>query len=1098
MVGQDADHSAGIDAAFARFVRSGDPDALALVFDRVAPRLILIAAHLVDTSADAEDVLQTTFVEAIRNSHRFTPGRPVLPWLTAILARRAANLRRARGHQPVALSGTLEHVVDPAASPAEDMEARDTADRIRSSVEVMPAPFREVLTLHLVNGLRPIEIARALDRPVGTVHAQIHRGLERLRHKLPPGVAIAVAALLGTRSLAAMRVRVISIAKELAPPALTILGTGVIMKKTIAAMTALLAIVLGSMWYVASRVTSMEPIASPVREITGSGSVPRSDTNGEDSTSGSVADNDQPARQRIDPAHATILTGRIVAGETGAPLAGAVARVTGYDNRGRELNPKWIDPDPVKTGPDGRYRLVIVPMDGVGIDFRVEAADRMAVTGGWEPLRQGFTMDHGDVALPIGTRLRTRIVDESEAPVEGFRLQLNTDRRAGRYRCGLSLSGTGGIEKSNPRGEFPQHMLAPGRVTVSEDSDANYRFIGPWTFEIAEGEVDRELVFRVRRVQPARSISGRIVDTDGHPVSGLDIGADVGRGWRVAHSQRGGRFAIGTFTPSRDPMRLGLMRSDRKFEIVEPLEPVPVGTDDLQVVVRRLLPASLTVEVVDMADQPVENYAAVFMPCQHRNGRTMSDGRLIVVPMGRHPGGRIERELRPGSYLLFVNAASSLLAPRLSYEVELVHGKPCRLRIELAEYRRWAVRAVSAQGEPVADVLVRLRQEVGRGHPSSTMPRSLLEFLEHGARGTYTTLVTAEGTTGPDGRVELRSPADIGSAELTVAGPHIVPVTQAVGPHAPKGEVRVLVENAAIVEGQLRPASVALAWGPTAARRKRFALLATGDQELRQRMPKIRLVDIHDDRRRTTAVRVDVDGSFRVSSVSPGDWRVEFVIISGSTSQNVGIGEIRGLLRGQVRHESFDVKSLRPATLKGIVSLDGAPARHAELVLIGRGGPRVRLDRNGRFHMSRIVAREFTPALVIGESPRTFYVLGDSPIRFRTGEEREMLISFTSRSLEVTLRDARGRPVPGRRLSLRTSGEHPWFLRHLAAPHVTDASGSAHFKHVPKRQLDVLLWNEDVPSGIYRLPDAARATALGAFDGRKGQRTNAVGYTLGR
>lgn len=66
-----------------------------------------MAIHLVGNATDAEDLVQTTFLEAIRGAQRFTPGRPVMPWLASILAHRAANHRRSRSRAPAPLDPDL-------------------------------------------------------------------------------------------------------------------------------------------------------------------------------------------------------------------------------------------------------------------------------------------------------------------------------------------------------------------------------------------------------------------------------------------------------------------------------------------------------------------------------------------------------------------------------------------------------------------------------------------------------------------------------------------------------------------------------------------------------------------------------------------------------------------------------------------------------------------------------------------------------------------------------------------------------------------------------------------------------------------------------
>jgi DNA-directed RNA polymerase specialized sigma24 family protein len=70
------------DRAFRRYCRSGDPETLAEVFDRTARELLRVAVWLSGNRADAEDLLQRTFLSAIEGRDRFDPaqrrtGRPL-------------------------------------------------------------------------------------------------------------------------------------------------------------------------------------------------------------------------------------------------------------------------------------------------------------------------------------------------------------------------------------------------------------------------------------------------------------------------------------------------------------------------------------------------------------------------------------------------------------------------------------------------------------------------------------------------------------------------------------------------------------------------------------------------------------------------------------------------------------------------------------------------------------------------------------------------------------------------------------------------------------------------------------------------------------
>jgi len=87
-----------IDRHFRHFQRSRDPNALAAVFDAAAPRLLLVAMHLVREAGAAEDLVQTVFLQAMRDVEHYDPARPVLPWLLGMLEHRASDLRR-RAHR---------------------------------------------------------------------------------------------------------------------------------------------------------------------------------------------------------------------------------------------------------------------------------------------------------------------------------------------------------------------------------------------------------------------------------------------------------------------------------------------------------------------------------------------------------------------------------------------------------------------------------------------------------------------------------------------------------------------------------------------------------------------------------------------------------------------------------------------------------------------------------------------------------------------------------------------------------------------------------------------------------------------------------------
>ena len=70
---------------FLRFLRKGDTRALARVFDRLAPELLLVALHLTREHNRAEDLIQETFLRAMESAERYRRGSPLQPWLVGIL-----------------------------------------------------------------------------------------------------------------------------------------------------------------------------------------------------------------------------------------------------------------------------------------------------------------------------------------------------------------------------------------------------------------------------------------------------------------------------------------------------------------------------------------------------------------------------------------------------------------------------------------------------------------------------------------------------------------------------------------------------------------------------------------------------------------------------------------------------------------------------------------------------------------------------------------------------------------------------------------------------------------------------------------------------
>ncbi|HIF06156.1 MAG TPA: sigma-70 family RNA polymerase sigma factor [Gemmatimonadetes bacterium] len=201
-----------LDRLFVRFRRKGDAAALARVFDATASELLTLAVHLVRDVGEGEDLVQQTFLTAIEKADRYQADRRLMPWLVGILVRHAHNARRKMDRtQNDPLLDPLDRM-----DPTGELEESELKVSVANALSGLSATYRAVLEPYLFRGERAVDIARASKTSPGTVRVQIRRGLDELRRALPAGLALGSGVLLGGRSLANVRVRVLDQAAKVA------------------------------------------------------------------------------------------------------------------------------------------------------------------------------------------------------------------------------------------------------------------------------------------------------------------------------------------------------------------------------------------------------------------------------------------------------------------------------------------------------------------------------------------------------------------------------------------------------------------------------------------------------------------------------------------------------------------------------------------------------------------------------------------------------------------------------------------------------------------------------------------------------------------
>ena len=172
-----------------RAVDQKDQQAFATLMKRYKKAVYFMILKMIRDADDADDLTMEAFAKAFKNLHKFKKDYTFSTWLFRIATNNTIDFIRKKKLKTMSLNNTLTDdggnsvnidVEDDDNNPQDEFIRTQRIEMVRIFVDKLPAKYRKLVKLRYFDELSYDEIAIELDKPLGTVKAQLHRSRELL------------------------------------------------------------------------------------------------------------------------------------------------------------------------------------------------------------------------------------------------------------------------------------------------------------------------------------------------------------------------------------------------------------------------------------------------------------------------------------------------------------------------------------------------------------------------------------------------------------------------------------------------------------------------------------------------------------------------------------------------------------------------------------------------------------------------------------------------------------------------------------------------------------------------------------------------------